>query len=79
MKNLLFLVIFITSMSANVQSDFALYGLNIQTKSYRGWIRVVLSEEKRKTYGIEFLTKEQINKYVKALTKLSNNKIKGTL
>jgi len=48
--------------------------INIKTKTYKGWIRVLLSGTKRKQYHLN-LSKKQINIYTHKLKILQNKKI----
>ncbi len=49
------------------------HDLDIETKSYRGWSRIINSETRRDTYKFN-LSRKEIDLYTKELKKLSQEK-----
>ena len=62
----------------HIETYFRNNNINIKTKTYKGWIRVLLSEEKRKKYHLH-LSKKEMELYVNELKLLHNSKIEGKL
>jgi hypothetical protein len=62
----------------HVETYFRDNGINIQTKTYKGWIRVLLSESKRRKYHI-YLSEGEMEQYVEELKELQKLKIQGKI
>lgn len=61
-----------------VEYYFYNHKINIDSKSYKGWIRVLVSSAKRKKYHI-YINNQQQKLYIKNLLQLNKNQIKGKL
>ena len=62
-----------------VQELFKEHNINLASKSYKGWVRVILSEEKRINYNLTFIDKNNIEVCIHELISLDNNKLEGKL
>ena len=65
--------------SKPVQELFKEHNINLASKSYKGWVRVILSEEKRINYNLTFIDKNNIEVCIHELISLDNNKLEGKL
>ena len=68
------------SQKASVLDCFYSKDIDITSKSYLGWIRVLNNDIKRKEYKLDDLNQKEVELYVQQLKELSkSNSFKGKL
>lgn len=63
----------LSASEKSVYDFFVSKNIDMTTKSYLGWVRVLNDEQKRKEYKVDDLNKNEVTIYVAQLKELSKN------